>query len=130
MIDSHGFWPFINGTIAIPPKNVLITLPDKYIKETENPDYADGERSHKLLKGWITSTLNEERWCYAAGMRTSYDLWMMLKKVVAQQLVEHEFSLQEELHTLKDKLFQVLKPISAGLRPFAMKYGLDWESST
>lgn len=49
LIDSHGFWPFMNGTIAIPPKNVSITLPDKSIKETENPDYAAGERAHKLL---------------------------------------------------------------------------------
>lgn len=40
----------------------------------------------------------------AGGMRTSYDLRMMLKRVVAQQLVEREFSLQGELHTIKDKL--------------------------
>lgn len=38
LIDSHGFRPFINGTIAIPPMNVLVTMPDQTVIEKENAD--------------------------------------------------------------------------------------------
>lgn len=95
LIDSQGFRSFINGTISIPPKNILITLPDRSLQEVENPDHIAWQKSDNLLKGWITGTLRKEVCCYAVGLHTSYELWMTLQKVLAQQSVEREFHLQE-----------------------------------
>lgn len=50
LIDSHGFRPFINGTIGIPPKNVSITLSDVSLQECENSDYVAWNKSDKPLK--------------------------------------------------------------------------------
>lgn len=73
LIDSQGFRSFINGTISIPPKNILITLPDRSLQEVENPDHIAWQKSDNLLKGWITGTLRKEVCCYAVGLHTSYE---------------------------------------------------------
>lgn len=74
LIDSHNFRSFINGKIVVHVKIVNVTFPDGYVKEIDNSDYVSWQRSDKVLKGWITSTLSKEILYYIVGLEISFDL--------------------------------------------------------
>lgn len=95
LIDSHSYQSFISGKVVIPSKTVVVTLPDSTTREIENPDFLLWQRSDKLLKGWITSTLSKDILYYIVGLETSFELWQSLKQLCAQSSLEREFHLHE-----------------------------------
>ena len=77
---------FIDGEIIAPPE--MITAPDDSVstgqKEIINQEFLAWRRSDRLLRGWITGTLNEDTLVIVVGLDTTKDVWIAFDDSFAQ----------------------------------------------
>ncbi|XXG47003.1 hypothetical protein AAC387_Pa02g1716 [Persea americana] len=85
LIESQDMMCFVNGTLAAPSET--ITTPDSSSpsskKEIENPEFHLWRCSDRLLRGWLTGTMNEEALSLVVGLNTAHEVWEALNNSFA-----------------------------------------------
>ncbi|KAF8391041.1 hypothetical protein HHK36_023341 [Tetracentron sinense] len=103
LIESQELTGFINGEAVAPLE--MIVAPDSSSATGEkmivNPDFVAWRRSDRLLRGWITGTLNEDVLSLVVGLESSKEVWNTLHDAYAQDSQEREFHLTQKLQMLR-----------------------------
>lgn len=94
LIESQDMMGFVDGTLAAPSET--ITAPSG-TKEIENPEFHLWRCSDRLLRGWLTGTMNEDALSLVVGLKTAHEVWEAMNNSFAQGSQEREFYLQQHL---------------------------------
>ncbi|KAF8395628.1 hypothetical protein HHK36_019578 [Tetracentron sinense] len=99
LIKSQDLTSFINGEAPTPSETITApdSSPSSGQKVITNPDFIAWRRADRLLRRWITGTLNEDSLSLVVGLETSMDVWTTLHDSYAQDLQEREFHLEQKL---------------------------------
>lgn len=101
MFDLVGFNGFLDGSIEISPKSIVVTDSEMHEKVIPNIEYLAWKRSDRLLKGWITGSLSKEVVNHVAGLESAKDVWKALKNAYSFSTGESEFALYVLMQLLK-----------------------------
>ncbi|XXG72136.1 hypothetical protein AAC387_Pa07g1297 [Persea americana] len=107
LLESQDMMGFIDGDIIAPPE--MIIAPDDSVstsqKEIINQEFLAWRHSDRLLRGWITGTLNEDTLTIVVGLDTTKDVWTALNDSFAQHSIEREFHLEQRLYVKHSKWY-------------------------
>lgn len=101
MFDLVGFNGFLDRSIEIPPKWIVVTDSEMHEKVIPNIEYLAWKRSDRLLKGWITGPLSKEIVNHVAGLESAKGVWKALKNAYSFSTGEREFALYVQMQLLK-----------------------------
>ncbi|KAG5222789.1 Retrovirus-related polyprotein from transposon [Salix suchowensis] len=73
--------------------------PTKYT--TPNPSNTENSEPNRLLRGWIIGTLSEESLGLVVGLDTAHAVWDALKNAYAEDSLEREFTLRQQVTYLR-----------------------------